>query len=328
MKNGFLSGIQPSNLLHIGNYFGAIKQFVDFQNNREGIVMIADLHALTTTKDPETLRKNILNLTATYLAAGLDVEKNILFQQSAIPQHAEANWIFSTLIKMSELERMTQYKDKAIVQGENVNVGLFTYPVLMAGDILLYSPEIIPVGEDQKQHVELTRDIAERFNSSYGETLTIPKVHTTKIGTRIMGLDDPTKKMSKSAASEKNYIALSDEPDVIRKKIMSAVTDDVGIVNYSDTQPGIKNMLDILGLIKDMNPEVLAKYYEGKGYGEFKKDTADALIEFLTPIREKILTYLSNEDELRKILSNGAEKAHAIAKDKMDEIKTAVGLNL
>ncbi|NQV11762.1 tryptophan--tRNA ligase [Candidatus Uhrbacteria bacterium] len=326
MNNGFLSGIQPSNLLHIGNYFGAIKQFVDFQNDREGIIMIADLHALTTTKNPATLRKNILSLAATYLAAGLDSEKNILFQQSAVPQHAEMNWIFSTLMRMSELERMTQYKDKAIVQGENVNVGLFTYPLMMAGDILLYSPLTIPVGEDQKQHVELTRDIATRFNKSYGDTFVVPGVQITEVGARIMGLDDPTKKMSKSAASEKNYIALTDEPDVIRKKVMSAVTDDIGVVNYADSQPGVKNMLDILSLIKDRDPGDLALDYEGKGYGDFKKDVAEALVEFLSPIRAKILAYLDNEEELKKILENGAERARVIAEEKMIQVKNAVGL--
>ncbi|MBT6253921.1 tryptophan--tRNA ligase [Candidatus Uhrbacteria bacterium] len=328
MNNGFLSGIQPSNLLHIGNYFGAIKQFVDFQNDREGIIMIADLHALTSTKDPKKLRENTLMLAATYLAAGLDAEKNVLFQQSDVPQHSELNWVFSSLMRMSELERMTQYKDKAIVHGENVNVGIFTYPLLMAGDILLYSPLMIPVGDDQKQHVELTRDIAERFNKTYGDTFKVPEVQITKVGARIMGLDDPTKKMSKSAESAKNYIALTDEPDVIRKKIMSAVTDDIGVVNYTDDQPGVKNLLDILSLIKDRDPEDLARDFEGKGYGDLKKEVAEALVEFLTPIRSKILAYMANADELKKVLADGAERARVIAEAKMVEVKNAVGLTL
>ncbi len=290
--------------------------------------MIVDLHALTSTKDPAKLSQNIKMLTATYLAAGLDAEKNILFQQSRVPEVTELAWIFATLARMSELERMTQYKDKAIVHGQNVNIGIFTYPILMAADILLYEPAIVPVGEDQKQHVELARDTAERFNSTFKETFKIPEPHIPEVGARIMSLDDPSKKMSKSSPSEKSYIAITDEPDVIRKKVMSAVTDDVGIVNYTDDQPGVKNLLNILSLATDKTPDELVEDFDGKGYGDLKKAVAEALVAYFEPIKYKINAHLEDEKGLIEVLDKGAARAQEIAIKKMIEVKAAVGLTI
>ncbi|MEK7094972.1 MAG: tryptophan--tRNA ligase [Patescibacteria group bacterium] len=324
----FLSGIRPTNLLHIGNYFGALKQFVEFQKTNDGLIMIADLHSLDTVQKPSDLRRNILRLTATYLAVGLDADKNILFQQSAIPEHAELAWIFSSLMKMSELERMTQYKEKAKVRKENVPVALFTYPTLMAADILLYDPEIIPVGDDQVQHVEFARDIAERFNRIYGDTFKLPKAHLREGAKRIMALDDPLKKMSKSAESAKNYIALLDEPDVMRKKIQTAVTDSRNTIEYSDEQPGVKNLIDIFALVVDKTPNDIVASYNGKGYGDFKRDTAEAVVSYFSPIRERILTLLSDETSLAQIINDGTSRAQAIAINKISEVRERIGLSL
>ena len=324
----FLTGLRPTGDLHIGNYFGAVKQFVEFQKDYEGIIMIVDYHAMDTETDPEKLRKNVLSLAATYLAAGVDVEKNILFQQSAVQEHTELAWIFSTLMRMSELERMTQYKDKAIVRGENVPVALFSYPLLMAADILLYDSRMVPVGYDQKQHVELARDIAERFNRVYGDTFHVPEVKMKKVGAKIMALDDPKKKMSKSAASEKNYISLTDDAETIRKKIMSAVTDNVGKINYTEDQPGVKNLIDIYSLASDRSVEEIASEYADKGYGDLKNDTSAAVVGFLSPLQKKVAEYLENEEELVRILDDGATRARELAKEKMVEIKKRIGVQL
>ncbi len=323
----FLSGIRPTGTLHIGNYFGAVLQFVKFQEENDGLIMIADLHAMDTELDPKVLRKNILTLTASYLAAGLDPEKNILFQQSAIPEHTELAHIFSTIINMGTLERMTQYKDKGSGQ-DNVPVGLFTYPLLMAADILLYDVDAVPVGHDQKQHVELTRDIAERFNGKFGETFTVPDVLMQKTGARIMGLDNPEKKMSKSSSSDKNYIMIDEEPDSIRKKIMSSVTDSKGVVAYAEDQPGVRNLLDIMSLSTGRDVETLVKEFEGKGYGDFKAAVAEAVIEHLTPIRGKIKEYLRDESKLIKIIKDGTERAQELATKKLARVKKNTGLSL
>lgn len=324
----FLTGIRPTNTLHIGNYFGSVKQLVEFQQDYNGVIMIVDYHAMDTETDPEALRKNIQLLAATYLAAGIDPEQNIVFQQSAVSQHAELAWVFSTLMRMSELERMTQYKDKALVRGENVPVALFTYPILMAADILLYDARMVPVGYDQKQHVELARDIAERFNRVYGDTFHVPEVKLKEVGAKILGLDDPTKKMSKSASSAKNYISIMDEPDVIHKKIMSAVTDDKGSINYTDDQPGIKNLIDIYALASGQSPEQIAADYAEKGYGDLKKDTSAALIGYLKPLQVKIQGYLDQPEELERILAAGAERARSLANAKMEQVRKAIGVAL
>ncbi len=324
----FLTGIRPTNLLHIGNYFGSVRQLVDAQADYNGVIMIVDYHAMDTETNPEALRKNILTLAATYLAAGINIEQNILFQQSAVSEHTELAWVFSTLMRMSEVERMTQYKDKALVRGQNVPVALFTYPILMAADILLYDARMVPVGYDQKQHVELARDIANRFNSTYGDTFHVPEVKLKEVGAKILGLDDPTKKMSKSAASEKSYISVMDSSDVIHKKIMSAVTDDKGSIAYADDQPGIKNLIDIYSLASGQTTEEITKNYEGKGYGDLKKDTSAALISYLIPIQKKIEEYLADEDELIRILDAGAARAREIAQAKMADVRKKIGVSL
>lgn len=322
----FLSGIRPTNLLHIGNYFGAMRQFIEFQRTHEGFVMIADLHALDTETRPDALHRNILTLTATYLDAGLDAKKNVLFLQSAIPEHTELAHIFSALVRMSELERMTQYKDKAMGRGENVPVALFTYPLLMAADILMYDPDIVPVGDDQTQHVELARDVAERFNRQFSDTFRVPKAHLTKTGARIMGLDDPTKKMSKSAASAKNYIALTDDNDAIRKKIMSAVTDSKGVVAYADDQPGVRNLIDLLHLTTGALVQEIVASYEGKGYGDLKHDVADDMVAFVEPLRTGIKERLRDEAALTQIIRDGSARARELAAIKLTAVRKAIGV--
>ncbi|MEK7108050.1 MAG: tryptophan--tRNA ligase [Patescibacteria group bacterium] len=324
----FLTGIRPTNALHIGNYFGALKPFVEFQSKASGIIMIVDYHAMDTETHPEALRQNILLLTATYLAVGVDVEKNILFQQSRVPEHPELAWIFSTLMRMSELSRMTQYKDKAVARGENVPVALFSYPLLMAADILLYDAKSVPVGEDQVQHVEFARNAGERFNKTYGDTFHIPKVEITKTGARVMALDNPEKKMSKSAASNKGYISLLDAPEMVQKKVMAAVTDAKGTVGYGDDQPGIKNLLDILSLASGKSIETLVASYTGKGYGDLKRDVAEAVNVMLTPIQARMKTYLDDPAELNIILDRGALRAQEIAREKMESVRRKIGVTI
>jgi tryptophanyl-tRNA synthetase len=244
-----LTGIQPTNILHIGNYFGALKPAVELQAEDELFMMVADLHAITVPKDPKELSHNIAFALAAYLAAGIDPQKTVVFQQSAVPAHAELGWIMQTVVRMGELERMTQFKDKSKAKGQDVSVGLFTYPTLMAADILLYDAQAVPVGEDQKQHLELTRDLAERFNRDYGETFVIPRPIIDISSGRILGLDNPQIKMSKSASSTKNYISLMDEPEVMKKKVMSAVTDSLPGIAVDDGRPGLKNLLAIFHLV-------------------------------------------------------------------------------
>lgn len=323
-----LTALQPSGILHIGNYFGAIEPFVRLQNSGStNFLFVVDYHAITVPQNPETLRKNILFTTATYLAAGVDPEKTILFQQSRVPQHTELAWILNCVTHMGELERMTQYKDKARDKGEAVTVGLFDYPVLMAADILLYGTEIVPVGEDQKQHVEIVRDIAERFNKRFGETFVIPKPQIRKEGARIMGLDDPHVKMSKSATSKKNYISLMDDQKTIEKKIKSAVTDSEGTIVYDEKRRGLANLMTIYSLATGQTVAQIESTHNKKGYKEFKEDLASALNDFLKPLQEKIKTYLSNETKLREILESGSHKARKIAEEKMKEVRQKMGID-
>jgi len=323
MKQRIFSGIQPSGTLHIGNYLGAVKNWAALQEKYESVFCIVDLHAITVAQKPEELRKNTLELAKIYLAAGIDTQASTIFVQSQVPEHAELAWILNTITKIPELERMTQFKDKSREHRQNINAGLFNYPVLMAADILLYDTNIVPVGEDQLQHVELARDLAKRFNSTFGETFVVPEPHIVKEGMRIMGLDDPAKKMSKSAASEYNYIALSDSPEKIREKIAAAVTDSGKSVRYSDDQPAIKNLLNIYALLDNAKPEEIAAAYKGKGYAEFKKDLAEVIVDFLKDFQEK---YNNIEDsEVLKILEEGREKAKKMAGKKMAEVKERVG---
>lgn len=323
-----LTGIQPTNTLHIGNLFGALLPAIEMQKTYDLTMMIVDLHAITVPQDPKKLRSNILFLAAAYLAAGIDIEKTVLFQQSQVPAHAELAWLLQAVGRMSELERMTQYKDKATAKKENVSVGLFTYPILMAADILLYDIDAVPVGEDQKQHVELTRDLAERFNRDFGETFVIPKPVIRSEGARILGLDNPEKKMSKSAASAKNYISLTDDADTIAKKIRSAVTDSLPGITVDDSRLGLKNLLTIHSLATGRSIVDIATEFDSQGNKIFKDATATVLIDFLAPIQQKMTELLADESALIAILLDGAEKAEAKAKSKIQLAKAHMGLVL
>lgn len=323
-----LTALQPSGILHIGNYFGAIEPMVSLQDTSENFLFAVDYHAITVPQEPEELRKNLLFATATYLAAGIDPERTVLFQQSRVPQHTELGWVLNCLTYMGELERMTQFKDKARGKGESVSVGLFDYPVLMAADILLYDTQVVPVGEDQKQHLELARDLAERFNNRFGDTFVVPKPQIRKEGARIMGLDDPETKMSKSATSPKNYISLMDDEKTVLKKIKSAVTDSEGTIKYNPERLGVANLMTIYSLVTGKSYEEIEKMYEGKGYGDFKTDLATHVSAYLAPLQEKINAYLEKPEELIAILEKGSEKAKGIAEAKMKVVRQKIGVAL
>jgi len=320
------SGIQPSGVPTIGNYIGALKQFTEIQDEYDCYFCIVDQHAITVPQDKAALRKNIRSLAALYLASGLDPEKVTLFIQSEVPAHAQAGWMLTTISSIGELERMTQYKDKAKDRKEGIPAGLLTYPPLMAADILLYGTNIVPVGEDQKQHLELTRDLAERFNARYNNIFTIPEIRMPKVGGRIMSLQEPTKKMSKSDSNTKGFISLLDPPNTVAKKIKSAVTDSDGIVKYDkENKPGISNLLSIYSIFTGKTILELEAMYEGKGYGDFKSDLADVMVEFITPFQEKYEYYM-NSEELDRILDEGAEKARKKSFKMLKKMENAMGL--
>lgn len=327
MQDLLVSGVQPTNNLHIGNYIGALKQWLTLQHQHRCLFMVVDLHAITVPQDPKKLRSNILDIVATYLALGLDPKRCTLFIQSEVPEHTELGWLLMTIAKMGELERMTQYKDKSAKQGESTSLGLFGYPVLMAADILLYNASAVPVGEDQVQHLELTRDLAQRFNSTFGETFRIPQPLIQAQGARIMSLDEPTKKMSKSADSMYNYIALSDEVDVIRKKIMKAVTDTEGVVRYDvANKPAISNLLTIFHHMTGEAIPTIEARYAGQGYGAFKKDLAEATVAHLLPVQERLKTFQQDPAELMKILDEARDTARGIASETMKMVRDRMGL--
>lgn len=324
MKTIF-SGIQPSGTLTLGNYIGALQQFVELQNEYNCYFCIVDQHAITVPQERLALRKNIRSLAALYIAVGIDPEKVTLFIQSEVPAHAQAGWMLQCISYIGELERMTQFKDKSSGK-ESVSAGLLTYPPLMAADILLYQADLVPVGEDQKQHLELTRDLAERFNKKYNDIFTIPEVRIPKVGARIMSLQDPTKKMSKSDPNTKGFISILDDPKTIEKKIKSSVTDSDGIVKFDkENKPGISNLLSIYSIIENRSIEDIVAQYEGKGYGEFKADLAEVLIKKLSPIQEKYHA-LMESDELDRILDMGAEKANRAASKMLKKMENAMGL--
>ncbi len=381
-KKRIFSGIQPSGNLHIGNYLGAIANWIKLQDEFESIFCVVDLHAITVPQDPDTLRKKTLEIAKIYLAAGIDPKKSSIFIQSQVSEHAELCWILNTIAKNGDLNKMTQFKDKTGIDFEgfeiairensiveikeilkseqiedmkkidpvklmgimykvtaqvaanayqkfikerfnNVGVGLFDYPVLMAADILLYGTEVVPVGEDQKQHVELARDLAKRFNHKFGETFIVPKAFIKEEGMRVMGLDDPSKKMSKSATSEYNYISLTDDAETVKRKIKKAVTDSGSEIVYSDEKPALKNLINIFASFSGKTPKEIEALYVGKGYGDFKTDLAEVINSFLTPFQEK-LNLISDEDAM-EILRAGAEKVRPLAKSKLDEVKKKVG---
>mgnify|MGYP001109406187 FL=1 len=323
-----LSGIKPTGRLHLGNYIGAISQFVKYQDEYEMYIFIANQHAITVPTDPKALRQNTKDLIALYLAAGLDPEKCTLFLQSDVDAHVKLGWVFTCLTYMGELQRMTQYKDKTAKGETGITDGLFTYPCLMAADILLYDADYVPVGQDQKQHVELTRHLAERFNNRYSETFVVPQPLETKVGKKIFSLQDPTKKMSKSETDTKGTIDLLDDPAVARKKIMSAVTDSVGIIQYDpESQPGLANLLTIQSVLANEPIEDIVKRYEGKGYGELKKEIGQTVFDFLTDLQAKYKKIIES-NVIDQILEEGAKKANYVANKKIRKVYKKIGFTI
>ncbi len=321
------SGIQPTGSLHIGNYFGAIKQWLDLQNENDCVFCIVDLHAITVPYDREKLQDLILEKAIVYLAAGLDPEKVIIFVQSKVREHTELAWLLNTVTPLGELYRMTQFKDKSKKNKKNENAGLLNYPILMAADILLYDTEIVPVGEDQKQHVEIAREIARKFNRSFGETFVLPKAKLPKQGARLMSINNPKKKMSKSDPDEKSRISLFDSPEEIRKKLKSAVTDTGKIIKYDEAKkPGISNLLTIYSLLAEKEIRDVEKEMKGKSYKAFKDELAELTVSKLEPFRKKRDELSGREVYVKEILRRGEEKARVLAESKMDEVRKKMGL--
>lgn len=325
-KKVIFSGMQPSGSLTLGNYLGALKNWVKLQGEYDSYYCVVDMHAITVPKEPKDLRKNTLEVLANYIAAGLDPEQVTLFIQSHVSAHAELAWVLNCFSYFGELGRMTQFKDKSKkLDSSAISAGLFTYPVLMAADILLYQADLVPVGEDQRQHLEITRDIAQRFNNRFSETFKVPDAFISKDGAKIMSLQEPTSKMSKSDSNENSYIILMDDVDTIRRKLKRAVTDSEGIVRYTDSQPGVKNLVNIYSKITDKTTDEIVASYEGKGYAEFKDDVAEVIINELKPIQDKIDYLLKNKDYLEKIYVSGAEKAESVARKTLRKVYKKVG---
>lgn len=320
------SGVRPTGELHIGNYLGAIKNWFSLQEKNECVFCIVDLHALTTPFNPKELQKNILEIAITYLAAGLNPEKSIIFVQSQVKEHTELAWLLGTITPMGELKRMTQFKEKAKKHPEHINAGLLNYPILMAADILLYQTETVPVGKDQQQHVEIARDTARRFNRKFGKTFKEPQVMLPKTGQKIMSLQNPKKKMSKTG-EQRSYIGLFDEPEEIEKKIMAAVTDTGKIIKYNPKKkPGISNLLTIYSLFSEKSIKETEKQFKDAGYEKLKKSLSKLLIDSLEPFRRKKKELLSREVYIEEILKQGAERARIIAQSTMEEVRKKMGL--
>ncbi len=321
------SGIQPSGTSHLGTYLGALKNWVSLQDGYESYFCIVDLHAITVPQDPKVLRHNVREMAAIFLAVGLDPERSVIFRQSRVSEHTELAWLLNCIARVGELSRMTQFKDKTQRGGtEGASVGLYDYPVLQAADILLYDAHLVPVGEDQRQHLELTRTLARRFNGLYGETFFVPEPMILKTGARVMALDDPTAKMSKSSPTPAGYVALLDEPDVIRRKIRRAKTDSGTEVVASPEKPAITNLLGIYaGLTGRAVPEI-EEQYRGKGYGDFKKDLAEVVVDVLSPIRERTLELMDDPRELDEVLEAGAKKARGVARSTLHDAWAKLGL--
>ena len=327
-KQRVLSGIQPTaDSYHLGNYLGALKQWIDLQDGYDAFYFIPDLHAITVDQDPKELRERTIAGCAQLIALGIDPEKSTLFVQSHVPEHTELTWVLQCLTGFGEASRMTQFKDKSQKQGQDrTSVGLFTYPVLMASDILLYSPQLVPVGEDQRQHLELTRTLAERFNSRYGSTFVVPEGLIPEGSAKIYDLQDPTSKMSKSGQNPKGLINLLDDPKVSAKRIRSAVTDDDGVVAYDkENKPGVSNLLVIQSALTGTPIDSLVASYEGKGYGALKVDTADALEAFTTPLRARYDELMNDRGQLERILADGAQRAREIAAPLVKDVYEKVG---
>lgn len=326
-KKIILSGIQATGKLTLGNYLGAIDNWVKMQEEYDCYYMIANLHSLTVRNNPEELRNNTLKILATYIAAGLDPDKNTIFIQSQVKEHAELGWILDCYTYMGELSRMTQFKDKSAKHADNINAGLFTYPALMAADILLYQADLVPVGEDQRQHLEITRDLAERFNKLYGKTFVVPDAYVRKSSARIMGLQDPESKMSKSATNLNDVIFLEDEPEVILKKFKKAVTDSENKVKFDpENKPGVSNLMQIYSAITGKSMEEIESEFEGRGYGDFKMTVADSVIQKLKPIQDKYKEILENKEYLEEIYTRGAENARKLASKTLENVKNKIGI--
>lgn len=326
-KKIIFSGVKPSGIPSIGNYLGAIRNWRDLQHEYNCLYCVVDLHALTERTDPKELKKKSMDLFALYIALGIDPDESIIYYQSHVPEHTQLTWILNCYTYMGELNRMTQYKEKSQKNVTNLNAGLFTYPVLMAADILLFQTDLVPVGEDQKQHLEIARDIGERFNNIYGNVFTIPDVYTGKTGARIMGLQDPTSKMSKTADDAKDAIFLLDEPDVIMNKIKRSITDSDGEIYFDvDKKPGISNLLNIYSSIKKISIEDAVKEFGSFGYGDFKKAIAETVIDELTPAREKFYDLMKNKDYLDTLAVQNAAKASSIAQRTLKKVYKKIGL--
>lgn len=322
MKQRLFSGVQPSGNLHLGNYFGAIKQWIALQEEYEAIFCVVDLHAITVRQDPRVLREKTFETAKTYLALGIDPEKAHIFVQSHVSEHTQLAWLLDTIARMSDLEKMTQFKDK-VRQGKEASVGLFGYPVLMASDILLYDTEVVPVGDDQIQHVELTRTLARRFNTYFGEVFHIPEFRVVAEGARIMGLDDPMVKMSKSASSVYNFIALFDEGEVARKKIMKAVTDSDRFITYKKERPGLYNLINMYALLSGLTPEEIVEKYQKKGCADLKADLAEKVKRFLEDFQSRY--FAISDDAVRDVLKEGARYATSLARKKMQRVSDIMG---
>jgi tryptophanyl-tRNA synthetase len=320
------SGIQPTGRKHLGNYIGAITQYVAGQDRGEGIYCVVDLHATTVAYEPAQLRSTVYDTSALLLAAGLDPARCVFFRQSDVVEHPELSWLLSSVASFGELSRMTQFKDKAGAQRELVSVGLFTYPVLMAADVLAYRAHEVPVGDDQRQHVELMRDIAERFNARFGETLVVPEARIPEVGARIMDLKFPERKMSTSSHNPAGTVYIIEEPDAIAKKFRSAVTDTGSEVRRGADKPGISNLIDILAVVRGVAPETIEGEFEGSQYGPLKAAVAEAVIEYLAPVRARYAELRADEPELDRILGAGAEKARAIAAVTLADVREAMGV--
>jgi tryptophanyl-tRNA synthetase len=326
-KKRIFSGVQPSGNLTLGNYLGAIKNWVALQDEYECLYCVVDLHSLTVRQEPKELRQRSLALAALYIACGLDPEKNIIYLQSHVSAHAELAWILNCYTYMGELSRMTQFKDKSAKNEENINAGLFTYPVLMAADILLYQADLVPIGHDQKQHLEITRDIADRFNRLYSETFKVPEPFIAKVGAKIMNLAEPTKKMSKSDENENSFVALLDSPEVIMRKFKKAVTDSEACVKYDEeNKPGVSNLMSIYSCITGKDFTEIEAEFAGKNYGEFKIAVGEAVVETLKPVQERYNQLMSDKEYLNGLLKNSAERAAKIASKTLSKVYRKVGL--
>ena len=324
-KKTIFSGIQPSGILTLGNYLGAVKNWVALQDEYDCYYCVVDLHAITVRQDPATLRRRTLDTMAILIASGIDPKKNVLYMQSHVSAHAELAWLLNCFTYMGELSRMTQFKEKSAKAGDNINAGLFTYPVLMAADILLYQADLVPVGVDQKQHLELTRDIAIRFNNIYGGVFTVPEPYIPKAGAKIMSLQEPEKKMSKSDPNENGFITLLDPPDVIRRKIRRAVTDSDGQIRYSEEKPGVSNLLSIYAAIHHMEPEQAEKEFAGQGYGVLKDAVADAVVGELEPLQKRFYEIRADKELINSIMQSGAEKAQKAANKTLWKAQKKIG---